>query len=69
MQFPLKRIGLGQSTKSIIKEHTSIFNLFFYFLFFDNSKPRYKLFFQVVRNLFGQDSICLRLSEILFKIW
>ena len=31
-----------------------MFNLRFYFLLFDNSKPRYKLIFQLVRNLLAK---------------
>ena len=54
MHVPHKRIRLGKSTKSIIEEYTPTFNLFFYFLLFDDSKPRYKLFFQGVRKLLAK---------------
>ena len=47
-------IRLGDSTKSTIEEHTDMFNLFFYILCFENFQPRFKLFFQVVRNLLAK---------------
>ena len=49
-----KLIRLGYSTRSTIEEHTDVFNLFFYILSFNSFKRRYKLFFQVVRNLLAK---------------
>ena len=54
MHLPPKIIRLGYSTRSTIEEHTDMFNLFFYILCFNNFQPRYKLFFQVVRNLLAK---------------
>ena len=61
MHLPPKIIRLGYSTRSTIEEHTDMFNLFFYILCFNNFQPRYKLFFQVVRNLLAK--IVLRGEE------
>ena len=49
-----KRIRLDCSTTSRIKEQTETFDLLFFFLLFDYSKPRYKLFFPVVRKLISK---------------
>ena len=43
-----------------------MFNLFFYFLLFNNFQPRYKLFSQVVRNLLAKIVDCVALHKLAY---
>ena len=59
-----KIIRLGYSTRSTIKEHTHMFNCFFYFWLFDKFQPRYKLFFQGVQKLLAKIVIVAGVNKV-----